>query len=300
MSDKKTVLAVDDEPNNLRALRLDLEDGGYNVLTARDGVEGWEVLNANASHIQAILLDRMMPNMDGMEFMKKLKSSELSRISVIMQTAAAEKEQVVQGIKAGVYYYLTKPYDKDIMLSIVQAAVENYGQQSRLRESMEHFRLPLLLVKNSLFEVRNLTELEHVVPFVSQLFPSPDQVAMGIFELILNAIEHGNLGITYEEKTLLNKEGRWQHEIIRRLALPENVGKKALINYERTPEAYVLTICDEGDGFDWQSYLTLSPERATHNHGRGIAFSSMMSFDEVEYQGQGNMVTCKVYTHPAE
>lgn len=98
-SKQKTVLIVDDEPNNLRALKIDLMEVSYNVLTAKDGQEGWEILQENKGDVCAIMLDRMMPRMDGMQFMKKLKSSpEISDIPVIMQTAAAEKEQVIPQI----------------------------------------------------------------------------------------------------------------------------------------------------------------------------------------------------------
>lgn len=145
MADKNhTVLVVDDEPNNLRALKIDLSEMNYNVLTAKDGQEGWQVLQDNKDEISAIMLDRMMPNMDGMQFMKKLKSTpDVSDIPVIMQTAAAEKEQVIEGITAGVYYYLTKPYDKEIMLSILQAAIDDYVGYNQMVNSMKQFKSDL-------------------------------------------------------------------------------------------------------------------------------------------------------------
>jgi anti-sigma regulatory factor (Ser/Thr protein kinase) len=55
-----------------------------------------------------------------------------------------------------------------------------------------------------------------------------------------------------------------------------------------------LTIRDEGDGFAWQKYLDFDPERAFDPNGRGIAMARMMSFDAVEYQGNGNTVVLKI------
>ncbi len=295
MIESITILAVDDEPNNLRALKLDLEDTGYNVITAQDGVEAWDILQSNRKKIKTILLDRMMPNMNGMEFMAKIKAdSSVSGIPVIMQTAAAEKEQVVEGIKAGVYYYLTKPYDKDIMLSIVFAAVSDYGNYSQLRNDIKKFTRKLRLVKEARFEARTLDDAQYLATFLAQFFPTPENVVYGISELLTNAIEHGNLGISYEEKTELNKTGRWFNEIERRLALPEYAAKSVLISYISEGEQITLTIKDEGDGFNWREYMEISPERAMHNHGRGIALSKMMSFDQLEYVGNGNEVICKV------
>lgn len=295
MTEPVTLLAVDDEPNNLRALKLDLEDSGYRVLTASDGVEAWDTLHKNSGIIKTILLDRMMPNMNGMEFMAKIKADRIvSGIPVIMQTAAAEKEQVVEGIKAGVYYYLTKPYDKDVMLSVVFAAVSDYANYSRLRNDIKKFTRKLNLVKEARFEARTLDDAQYLSTFLAQFFPTPENVVFGISELLTNAIEHGNLGISYEEKTDLNKTGSWHAEIERRLMLPENASKAALISYISEGGQIKLSIKDQGHGFNWLDYMEISPERAVHNHGRGIALSKMMSFDHMEYVGNGNEVICRV------
>ena len=77
----ETILAIDDEPRNLRLIERYLCDTNYDLLTAKDGVEGWDMLQRNADKVDVILLDRMMPNMDGMAFMQKIKAEpELCRI----------------------------------------------------------------------------------------------------------------------------------------------------------------------------------------------------------------------------
>ncbi len=296
MTDTKiTLLAVDDEPNNLRALKIDLEESGYHVLTAKDGWEAWDVLQQNIGTIKTILLDRMMPNMNGMEFMAKIKANSMfSGIPVIMQTAAAEKEQVVEGIKAGVYYYLTKPYDNDIMRSVVFAAVKDYANYSQMRKDLKKYTRKLNLVREARFEAQTLDDALYLSTFLSQFFPNPENIVLGISELIINAIEHGNLGISYEEKSRLNNTGTWAAEVDRRLAIPENSSKIVFVTYIREKHFITLTIKDEGKGFNWKNYMEISPDRATHNHGRGIALSKMMSFDEIEYLGCGNEVSCRV------
>lgn len=116
----------------------------------------------------------------------------------------------------------------------------------------------------------------------------------GISELIVNAIEHGNLGISYDDKTELNKQGKWLDEIDKRLKLPENKDKRVIVNYKKEKKIITLNICDEGEGFNWEEYMEISPSRATDNHGRGIAMSKIISFDTIEYKGKGNEVVCKV------
>jgi CheY-like chemotaxis protein len=295
MPDSITILAVDDEPNNLRALKLDLEDNGYRALTARDGVEAWDILQKNMEKISVILLDRMMPNMNGMEFIAKIKADKtIPSIPVIMQTAAAEKEQVVEGIKAGAYYYLTKPYHKDVMLSITAAAVRDYANLCNLRFEVKKITRKLSLIREANFEAKTLDDVQDLSTFLSQFYPSPESVVLGISELLTNAVEHGNLGITYNEKSDLNKQGQWKTEVERRLSMPEHASKIVRVAYNRGEDQITLTIKDEGVGFNWMDYMEISPERATHSHGRGIALAKMMSFDQLDYLGDGNEVQCRV------
>ncbi len=292
---KPDILVIDDEPHNLRALKLDLEDSGYTVITAEDGIDGWEQLHKHLDGLKVILLDRMMPNMDGMEFMKKFKQDEnVSNIPVIMQTAAAQKEQVVQGIEAGVYYYLTKPYEKEMMLSIVQAAITEFRQHTRLREDAQVFKSKLNLVKDCHFELSKIEEVDPLATFLAQFSPRPEDAVFGIAQMLINALEHGNLGITYDEKTALNNNGSWLEEVKRRQYLPENANKKVHIKYTRGDKDIALVIRDEGQGFKWHDYMEISPERATHSNGRGIALSRLISFSALDYVGCGNEVHCRI------
>lgn len=290
-----TLLVVDDEPHNVKLLKVDLERVGYQVLTAYDGLEGWDVLHKNRDHISAILLDRMMPNMNGMEFMKKLKEDEsVAQIPVIMLTAAAQTDQVAEGIQAGVYYYMTKPYEYEIMLSVIKAAISDHSQYVDLRDELKIYKRNLNIMRDSHFVLRTLEEARFLSIFLSNFFAEPERAIYGISELLINAIEHGNLGITYNDKTELKNQGTWEEEVERRLTLPENKNKKVHVYYENNDNNIMLIIKDDGDGFDWQEYLEITPERALDNHGRGIAMSKIMSFDDVEYRGKGNEVVCTV------
>lgn len=295
MTQKPTVLIIDDDQNNLRILELDLEND-YNILAAKDGMEGWNIVEQHGDKIDVILLDRMMPNMDGMQFMERLtQDKRFSKIPVIMQTAAAEKEQIVEGIQSGVYYYLTKPYDKDIMLSVVSTAIQNYAEYGKLRTDLDTFKPKVHLIKAGEFEFRTLEEAHYLTTFIAHFFPDPERVVFGISELFINAIEHGNLNIGYDEKTALNKEGRWLDEISHRLSLKEFSDKVVRVDYSNQEDRVLLTVSDQGKGFNWKEYMEISPVRAIDNHGRGIAMSKMLSFDELEYKECGNQVECIVY-----
>jgi anti-sigma regulatory factor (Ser/Thr protein kinase) len=126
--------------------------------------------------------------------------------------------------------------------------------------------------------------------------PDPERVVIGLTELLLNAIEHGNLGITYDEKTRLNTRESWQAEIKARLALPENRNKCVDFRFERLPTEIRFTIRDEGKGFDWRRFIQIDPRRAFDTHGRGIVMARSFSFSSVDYNELGNEVVARVAT----
>ncbi len=288
-----TILAIDDEKPNLLMLEEFLSDETDCVFIGVESAqEGLDLLDSG-QEVHAILLDRMMPGMDGMQFLEKTKADERFKYTpVIMQTAAAAQEQVAEGIAAGVFYYLPKPFQKQVLLSILRSALRDYDQYCTLRDALGQTSAALRLVDHCQFSVQTLEDVKAVSAHLAGLYDQPDDVLMGLSELMINAVEHGNLGITYDEKTELNHNGEWEEEVARRLALSENKQKYAKVMLERTSQAIVLTIEDCGDGFDWDAYLEISPERALHNHGRGIAMSRMLSFDEIEYVAPGNKVIC--------
>jgi CheY-like chemotaxis protein len=300
-SDKTRLLVVDDEEINVEIILSNLEDEGYVIDTARDGVEAWEKLEREPEAYHAILLDRMMPRMDGMAVLARMKrDSQLRHIPVILQTAMTGKEEVVQGIRAGAYYYLTKPFEAAMLVSVVRTAVRDYGYYLTVRDELRETARTLNLMRHGRFAFRTLDEARALATLLANACPRSDVVVLGLSELMINAVEHGNLGITYAEKTALNDAGTWEIEVARRLSSPDLGGRCVEVQFEREGEEIRITITDQGDGFEWESYLTLAPERILDNHGRGIAMASMVSFSRLEYQGRGNQVVAVIEPPPAQ
>lgn len=296
MPNERYVLIVDDEAFNLEILTEYLRGGGYNLLRAEDGTEALSHLNRSAESIDVVLLDRMMPNMNGMEVLAHMKqSAEWQQIPVILQTAVGSPDSIREGLQAGAYYYLTKPYEKSMLLAVVSAACQERRNARKMAESLTRQQACLRLMDAATFRFRRLEEAHEVASLISSAFPDPHRVAMGLSELIINGIEHGNLGIRYDEKGDLLRNGDWHAEIQRRLALPQYENRYITVSFERTSKEARVTITDDGDGFNWQPFLELSPERAFDPHGRGISMARMISFDTMEYQGKGNCVTVSVY-----
>jgi len=299
MAAKPKILAVDDEELNLDIMKIHMTGAGYDVVEAEDGLVALRKLEEHPD-IDVIVLDRMMTNMDGMAFLYKIKGTQgLQDIPVIMQTAAAASEQVLQGIKAGVYYYLTKPYGDAMLLAIIQCALLDNRKKNEMKVEVRAQRRMLGLMEQSVFRFQTLEEAKTLAFYIASCFPEPEKVVFGLNELLINAVEHGNLGITYAEKTRLILNGSWLQEVERRLAAPEHQGKAGRLTFKAAKDAVTVHIKDEGKGFDWNEYLELSPYRATDPHGRGIAAARIMSFDSVDYLGAGNEVMCKTYLNPA-
>lgn len=294
------ILAIDDDPRNLMLIEGFLDE--FEVVTANDGLVGLEILNKFPADISLILLDRMMPNMNGMEFLRKIKENKILKdIPVIMQTAAAERNQVLEGVQAGVFHYLTKPYDEDTLRSIVVSCIAHNSSQQALREAVINRKRMMGLIKTCYIEFRDIDEAHDVTTYLATLFPDPQKVVLGVSELLINAIEHGNLDIAYDRKTELNNSQQWKDEIKRLVQLPEHKNKLVRVTYEYQVDGYIkLRIKDDGKGFEWKSFLELSPERAIDNHGRGIAMAKALSFDKIDYVGCGNEVICSIMAKKQE
>jgi CheY-like chemotaxis protein len=297
MKTKPKLLAVDDEEFNLDIMRTHLTKAGFDVILAEDGAAALERLEEHPD-VKAIVLDRMMPNMDGMEFLGRVRKDERYQdIPVVMQTAAAMTEQVLQGVTAGVYYYLTKPYKASLLVGIVQSALEDARNKINMKEEVRKGQLVFGLMRQSSFRFRTLDEAKALALYIANCFPDPQTAVYGLHELLINAIEHGNLGITYDEKTNLVLRGELQKEIERRSVSERYKDRVATVTFSAMEEVVSVTIKDEGEGFEWKKYLELDSNRMTNPNGRGIATARIFSFHNIEYLGCGNEVVCKCFLH---
>jgi len=115
----KKILAVDDEKHIVRLIQVNLERAGYEVVTANDGAQALEMVAADRPDL--IVLDWMMPQLNGMETLKRLKANDTTAdIPVIMLTAKSQDQDVFKGWQSGVDSYLTKPFNPMELLTFVK------------------------------------------------------------------------------------------------------------------------------------------------------------------------------------
>lgn len=292
---KTSILIVDDESINRLLLTEYLNDAGYDPVEAEGGTTALALLNKEPDRYSAVLLDRMMPDMDGLTVLKQMKQTEgLKDIPVIMQTAKAMKEEIREGLECGSYYYLTKPFDKQTLLTILQAAVEQFNQHVSLISELASTTNSLSLMKEGIFECQTLDEVRSLSKLLAINCPEPNKTVTGLSELLVNAIEHGNLGISYDEKTELIKSENLLNEVETRLALEENKDKHVKIEYERNDNEIAFQITDCGVGFDYEKFMNIDLTKVFDSHGRGIAMAKLLSFSEIQYFNPGNKVRATI------
>jgi len=119
---RKRILIIDDEPDFVKMLKARLQIEGYEVLTAEDGIKGVQI--ARRERPDLIILDIMMPGMDGHLVCDTLKKSSLTwTIPIIYLTARTGQADEVLAFEKGAKHYLTKPYNPDVLLEMVKSAV---------------------------------------------------------------------------------------------------------------------------------------------------------------------------------
>ncbi|MCC7495627.1 MAG: response regulator [Fimbriimonadaceae bacterium] len=121
---QKRILAVDDERHIVRLIQVNLERAGYQVMTANDGVQALDIVAKERPDL--IVLDWMMPQLNGMETLKRLKANEATQdIPVIMLTAKSQDADVLRGWQSGVDCFLTKPFNPMELLTFVKRIFED-------------------------------------------------------------------------------------------------------------------------------------------------------------------------------
>ncbi len=126
------ILVCDDERSIVRLIQVNLERQGWQVVTAYDGKEGLEKIKSEKPNI--VVLDVMMPYMDGFEVLKTLRRDpEMQNLPVIMLTAKAQDKDVFEGYHFGADVYLTKPFNPMELVTFIKRIISGGGDEGPKR-----------------------------------------------------------------------------------------------------------------------------------------------------------------------
>lgn len=135
------VMVVEDDAVHRQVLLTRLQKWGFEVVTAKDGEAAWEMLQA-AEAPRLVILDWMMPRMDGLELCRKVRErTEHAYVYILMLTARNRREDILQGLSAGVDDYVTKPFDPRELNVRLRAGARILDLQERLQAACEKLRL---------------------------------------------------------------------------------------------------------------------------------------------------------------
>lgn len=290
---RKTILAVDDDVMIHKLLSYSLEAwDNYHLVSMHSAPDAQAYLKEHQHEVNAIILDWEMPEMTGIEFLNWQKEQETYQdIPVIMLTGNNKKEDIKMGIDAGAYYYLIKPFNQDLLKSILSAAINDYLRLRELHEQVKQTHDPFANLVEGMFKIKTLEDASQMSVLISNTCSDP-QEALIICEIFNNAIEHGNLGITYDEKSAFIEDNSLNEEVIKRLNEPKYRDRYATIDFLKKDGQLFLTVQDMGEGFDFEKFLEFDTDRVFESHGRGIAMVN--SIFDVEYFGNGSKVQLKI------
>ena len=151
MSEKK-VLVIDDQPGNVFLLMDRLNREGYSVITAYDGEEG--IKKAKNERPDLILMDIMMPGIDGFSACKILSQDKMTKnIPIIMLTALNSSEDIKKGFEVGAYDYIKKPFNKEELLARVKSAIR-FVETNKLLLELEKVETFSTTVKKTNHEIK--------------------------------------------------------------------------------------------------------------------------------------------------
>jgi len=283
------VLLVEDELSSLFYLEQALKQEGIEYRTATDGRIGFDVFKEFQPNF--VLSDINMSEMSGIELLEKVKAIKPETI-VVMLTSYNSEQYVVDAMKLGANNYLKKPILKDTFLAFLRK-YQNIIEMSDLDRKVSSFQL------NHNFSLLFPTNFDIIPSIVNLLVSETDgvlsnekqlDIRLGLSELLLNSVEHGNLGISFFEKSdaILNDTLTFLYN--ERLAIPELNQRMVEVRFSYKNDQCEWLISDQGKGFDFKAIPDPSSEEGLLRlHGRGI-FICKFQFDDMEYLGCGNQV----------
>lgn len=192
MNPKSKILLVDDEPLNVALLEAVLVSRGHEVIPAGGGPEALDLVRKD--RVDLVLLDIMMPGMDGFEVCRRIKEDErLQDVPVIMLTSLHSKEDRIRGIEAGADDFISKPFDQGEVLARIRMLLKMRELNQSLRSSYRHINLLGSLGESMIrsFDPLNFDVMLGMDLMVGQIMSHPGE-SLGRPQLILLGVLHEN------------------------------------------------------------------------------------------------------------
>ena len=289
-----TILIVDDEPL-IQDLLVEMlhSSGDYEIYTALDGRQALE--RCESTDLDLIFTDLRMPRMNGMELLAELHRRN-ANIPVVILTGYGRREDVIEAMRLGAVNFLMKPHEIELVHNIT-SKILRVRNKKRLEKSLYEY----CLEERQTYQIPN--DLRFTLPLIDLLTnniiqmglcPSSEliNIRLALDEALTNAIIHGNLEISSEEKGVRLKDIAAFNEMVKRKSQEEPYCHRSVtVNSFITRAEIRFDIEDEGHGFEWRQLPhTYDEEEVLNSHGRGL-FLIRSFMDEVRFNEAGNRIT---------
>jgi DNA-binding response OmpR family regulator len=282
------MLIVEDDETYRLILAQFLRRSGFTVFEA--GTAEDALILFGACRPALVLTDVMLPSIDGVALVRRLKSIDRHAIVIVM-TGYGNADVILGSLRAGAVNFFAKPLDlADLVATVKRTLTHRYEEAPR-----DYSRHLVAERKYFSFTVRDANPAPIINQIASQLPLIVQEheiinIKVGLEEMILNAIEHGCLRITSEEKRQAIEEGTYGALHRQKLDIEELGSRTVSISYALDAQELRVEIDDAGLGFEWRALAAPTLETVHAYTGRGILLARM-AFDEVEYNAAGNAVT---------
>lgn len=291
-----TVLVVDSSQETQAQILGHMQDRGFSVITAADPAAALTAIELTAPDI--VLTDSFLPEGSGLALTKTLRARHVPCPVIVMAEHRSE-QAVIHALRAGAVDYLQKPIGVEELAHALQRA--------RYQLPADMMATPGLVRSDYTLTIDS--DPDHIPGIVSWLLRATagslsDTTQLHLRgtlqELLMNAVEHGNLEMSYQVKQQAIDQNRLSQLVRERLAQPRLAKRTVTIHIHCDRHAGLLEyrIADQGKGFHWKTLLHRSTNvcRSEDTSGRGI-FLALSLFPSLQYNDRGNEVTVRVPIH---
>lgn len=291
MSYKGTILIIDDNNDLLEYLKDFFMIYDYEVILAETGNEGIEKFREYLPDI--VISDMRLPDKNGNIVVKEIKAINKD-VPIIIITGFSDKQLILSAMRNGALDLLKKPFKpKDLKYLINKIDTLFRKIKVKLSSSFVEWEKRQFRISNDIYAISSVVNF--IFSNIDYISEEVSFMKNGLQELLINAVEHGNLNISYDEKQELLEKGDYNRHLKEKAALPTYRDKYVTIKVFSTADYLKIIIEDMGNGFDLSSIPDPeNPENFLKESGKGILMA-LHAYDKVEYNEIGNCVTLFKY-----
>lgn len=243
-----------------------------------------------------IIIDDVTLKHFELKSLKAAASNQSGDCNIILATQHENPSTIRQALKRGVFFFITPSYSTEMAITTLERAMNTeVSLASQLNALDPQSHLPYL-VNQASFTIKTPTEAQTIATILGYIAPSPHRISVGLLELLLNAIEHGNLGIGFLKKSELLSNGSFHDYVNEKLSEPGYCDKQVSLKFNKSDDKFTYEITDQGKGFSPDAFLEFEQQRSLEKNGRGILIAKRYSFDELSFENDGRTVVASIYT----